>query len=129
MNRRNSLTTLAAAALSVAIPSSAASSGIQLHVDLNVDPAKEKDLLKNFATIFQPTIKKQPGFVDVKLMKLRTVAKGTGPANTNYRLLLSFQTEDQRLKWAASDDHQKAWPTIDKNLRGDKLSAVLFDLV
>ena len=129
MNRRTSLTTIAAAALSAAAPSSAASPAIQLHVDLNVDPTKEKDLLKNFATIFQPTIKKQTGFVDVKLMKLRTVAKGAGPANTNYRLLISFQTEEQRLKWVASDDHQRVWPTIDKNLRGDKLSAVLFDLV
>ena len=128
MNRRQSFTTLAAAAISAATPSIAASPGIQLHVDLNVDPAKEKDLLKSYATIFMPAIKKQPGFTDVRLMKLRSVAKGTGPANTNYRLLIGFQTEDQRLKWVASDEHQKVWPTIDKNLRGDKLSAVLFDL-
>src|SRR5258708_2100086 len=103
MNRRKSLTTLAAATLCAAIPSSAASPGIQLHVDLNVDPAKEPDLLKNFAAVFQPAIKKQPGFVDVKLMKLRSVLKGTGPANTNFRLLIGFQTEEQRLKWVASD--------------------------
>ena len=129
MNRRTSLTTIAAATLAAAIPSSAAITGIQLHVDLNVDPAKEKELLKNFTTVFQPTIKKQPGFTDVKLMKLRMVAKGAGPANTNYRLLICFQTEEQRVKWVASDDHQRVWPSIDKNLRGDKLSAVLFDLV
>lgn len=129
MNRRKSLTTLVAATFSAAIPSMAANPGIQLHVDLNVDPAKEKDLLKNYATIFMPAIKKQPGFTDVKLMKLRSVAKGSGPANTNYRLLICFQTEDQRLQWVASDEHQKVWPAMDKNLRGEKLSAVLFDLV
>ena len=129
MNRRTSLTTLAAATLAAVVPSSAANTGIQLHVDLNVDPDKEKDLLKNFAAIFQPTIKKQPGFTEVRLMKLRNVAKGTGPANTNYRLLLGFQTEDQRLKWVASGDHQRVWPSIEMNLRGDKLSAVLFDLM
>lgn len=129
MNRRTSFTTLASAALCAAMPSQAAGPGIQLHVDLNVDPAKEKALLKNFATTFYPAIKKQPGFIDAKLMRLRIVAKGAGPANTNYRLLLSFQTEEQRLKWVASDDHQRVWPDMDKNLRGDKLSAVLFDLV
>ena len=128
MNRRRSITTIAAATLSAAIPAVAASPGIQLHVDLNVDPAKEKELLKNFASTFQPTIKKQPGFIDVKLMKLRKVAKGVGPVNTNFRLLISFQTEEQRLQWVASDVHQKVWPSIENNLRGDKLSAVLFDL-
>jgi len=129
MNRRKSITTIAAATLSAAVPATAASTGIQLHVDLNVDPAKEKELVRNFDSTFQPTIRKQAGFIDVKLLKLRSVPKGSGPANTNYRLLISFQTEEQRLKWVASVDHQRVWPTIEKNLRGEKLSAVLFDLV
>ena len=83
MNRRKSLKTIAAATFAAVAPLAAASTGIQLHVDLNVDPAKEKDLVKNYTTIFQPMIKKQPGFIDAKLMKLRSVPKGNGPANTN----------------------------------------------
>lgn len=93
---------------------------IQLHVDLEVDPAKEAELLKNFKTVFRPAIGKQPGFVDVKLLKTRN-------APTRYRLLISFQTEEQRQKWVAADDHQRAWPAIEKTLTGKKFSATLFD--
>ena len=36
---------------------------IELHVDLDVEPTKEKDLVSMFHTVFEPTIGKQPGFV------------------------------------------------------------------
>ena len=127
MNRRTSLKTLAALGAS-AVPLAAATNPIQLHLDLEVDPAKEKDMVANFKTIFQPTIRKQPGFVDVKLMKFRKAMAGAPPAKTTYRLLISFETEEQRLKWVATDDHQKAWPTIEKNLTGAKYVALLYDL-
>lgn len=100
---------------------------IQLHVDLEVDPAKEADLVKTFKSVFKPTISKQPGFVDVKLMKLRSVPVGTPPA-TKWRLLISFTTEELRLKWVATDDHQRVWPQMEKNLTGKKFSAALYDL-
>ena len=100
---------------------------IQLHVELEVDPAKEAELLKNFKSTFKPTISKQPGFVDVKLLKMRSAPVGEAP-KTKYRLLISFQTEEQRLKWVAADDHQRVWPTIEKTLTGKKFSAVLYDI-
>ena len=129
MTRRKHLQAATAALAGLAAaPAEAAGNPIQLHVDLDVDPAKEKNLLNNFRTIFQPTIRKQAGFVDVKLLKLHQVMAGKGPENTAYRLLIGFQTEDQRLKWVASDDHRKVWPKMDENLRGAKLSAVLFDI-
>ena len=129
MTRRKHLQAATAALAGLAaVPAEAAGNPIQLHVDLDVDPAKEKTLLNNFRTIFQPTIRKQAGFVDVKLLKLQKVMAGKGPSDTMYRLLISFQTEDQRLKWVASDDHQRVWPKMDENLRGAKFSAVLFDI-
>ena len=93
------------------------------------DPAKEKELTSNFEKIFRPTISKQPGFVEVKLMKLRSVPVGKPSGSWNYRLLVSFQNEDQRLKWVAHDEHQRVWPTIEKTLKGAKFGAVLYDLV
>lgn len=129
MNRRTSLKTLAAvAAGSAAVPSEAAANPIQLHVDLEVDMAKEKELLANFRNTFKPTISKQPGFVEVKLMKFRKAMVGNGPGAWNYRLLISFQTEEQRTKWVAADDHQRAWPTIEKCLKGQKAAAWLYDI-
>ena len=129
MNRRNYLKTMAiASAATAAVGEAAGAPPIQLHVDLDVDAAKEKELVSNFQTIFKPTISKQPGFVEVKLMKLRKAMKGSAPSNTSYRLLISFQKEEQRVAWVATADHQRVWPSIEKNLKGDKFSAVLFDL-
>jgi antibiotic biosynthesis monooxygenase (ABM) superfamily enzyme len=129
MNRRTSLKALAAAAAAgTPTLSEAAANPIQLHVDLEVDMAKEKDLLANFRNTFKPTIGKQPGFVEVKLMKFRKAMLGSGPGSWNYRLLISFHTEEQRMTWVASDDHQRAWPTIEKCLKGAKAAAWLYDL-
>ena len=117
--------TLTAAA---ALPAAAAGNPIQLHVDLEVDPAREKELLKNFAATFRPAITKQPGFVDVKLLKFRKAMAGDPPKSWNYRLLISFQTEEQRVKWVATDTHQKVWPTIEKCLKGAKYQPLLYDV-
>ncbi len=129
LNRRSSLKTLAAAA-ALAIPSAtkAAAKPIQLHVDLDVTPGKEKTLEANFEKTFRPTIGKQPGFVEVKLLKFRKAMMGAGPAHSSYRLLISFHTEEQRVTWVASADHQKAWPTIEGQLQGAKFTAWLYDV-
>lgn len=103
-------------------------SPIQLHVDLEVDPARENELLANFRNIFRPTIRKQPGFVDVKLLKLRSPLVGKPPDNCAWRLLISFQSEELRLQWVKSDDHQKAWPTLERTLKGAKSIVLLYDV-
>ena len=129
MNRRKYIKTLAAAGAASAIPAAAAVDPIQLHVDLDVEPTKQKDMVTSFHKVFKPVISKQPGFVDVKLLKLRSALKGDAPANAAYRLLISFRTEEQRKTWVATDDHQRVWPSIEKNLRGGKFGAVLYDVV
>ena len=128
MNRRTYLKALAAAGAASAVPA-AAGQPIQLHVDLDVDPAKEKELLGNFRTKFRPTIVKQPGFVEVKLMKLESAVAGKAPPNVSYRLLISFQTEDNRKAWVATAAHQKVWPTIQQTLSGSDVNAVLFQVI
>jgi heme-degrading monooxygenase HmoA len=92
---------------------------IELHVDLDVEPTKEKDLVSTFHTVFEPTISKQPGFVLVTLLKLR--------AAVTYRLVISFETEEQRVAWVATADHQRVWPQMEKNLKGVKFTAALWD--
>jgi len=126
MNRRQHIGVLAGAALSAA---ETAGAPIQLHVDLEVDPAKEKELLANFGKVFRPAIRKQPGFVDVKLLKLRSALAGKAPENCAFRLLISFQTEALRMQWVKSDDHQKAWPTLEKTLKGVKTIVLLYDVM
>ena len=97
-----------------------AGNSIELHVDLDVDPSKEKDLASAFRAVFEPTISQQPGFVSVSLLKLRG-------ALLAYRLVISFATEEQRVAWVATDDHQRVWPQMEKNLKGSKFTVALWN--
>jgi heme-degrading monooxygenase HmoA len=97
------------------------STPIQLHVDLIVDPAKESSLVETFHKVFEPVISRQPGFVSVTLLK---AAKSAA-----YRLMIGFETEEQRVTWVATDDHQRVWPQMEANLTGAKYSVVLWENV
>ncbi len=127
MNRRAYLKTVAAAGLAAGVPARAAGKPIQLQCDLEVAPGKEQALEAAFHKTFSPVIRKQPGFVDVKLLKLRHAVVGEVPTKATYKLLISFETEEQRLAWVATDDHQRVWPAMEKNLT--KFNAILYDQV
>ncbi len=129
MNRRNYLKVLAAALPATQMAKAAAAPPIQLHCDLFLDPKREKEMLDNYAKIFHPTIIKQPGFVSVTLLKLKKENQGKAPAGASYRLVISFQTEEQRLKWVDSAEHKRAWPTVENCLLGEKFTALLYDPV
>ena len=127
MKRRTYLKAMVAAGL---VPVAVAQTGprIELYVDLAVDPAREKEMLQNFRTQFRPTAQKQPGFVDVKIMKLRSAIQGAAPAGVNYRFMISFQNEEQRQKWVATEAHQKVWPLIENTLKTKNYTFLLFDV-
>ena len=127
MNRRHYLKTLTAALPAAHLASAAAVPPIQLHCDLELDPAREKEMLANYHKVFRPAISHQPGFASVQLLRLRKELQGKGPAGCSYRLIISFQTEEQRLTWVATDEHQKVWPTIEQTLKGQKYIALLYD--
>jgi hypothetical protein len=130
MNRRTYLQAMAALSAASAVAPAADDSVIQLHVEMEVDPAQEKELLTNYRQTFRPAISKQPGFVDAKLMKFRSVASGGVKPPASYRLLICFQNEQLRLQWVATDLHQKVWPTLSKTLKNpDAVAAILYDLV
>jgi heme-degrading monooxygenase HmoA len=132
MKRRSYLTamftaTLAAIAGAKARAQSAPKSPIVLNCDLSVDASREPELLKNFHTVFKPAAEKFPGYIDVKLLKLRTVYTGAAPAGVNYRFQLTYESEELRQKWIKSDVHQKVWPTVENTLSTKNYSTLLFD--
>ncbi len=131
MNRRNAVLTAVAAAagLSAQQKKAAATSAIQLHVDMMVDPAKEKELKKNFHEIFKPAMAKQPGYLHVYMLKLREAKAGKAPEGSNYRLIINFKTEEDRLNWVKSNDHQAAWPTIEGTFKVKSFTAILYDQI
>ncbi len=129
MKRRTCLKTLLAAGTGVTGTLAAEPAHpIQLHVDLAVDPAREKEMLHNFKTIFRPEAVKHPGYIDVKMLKLRSTLQGNAPAGINYRFCLTYQSEALRQKWVASLEHKRVWPTIENTLASKNYTVLLFDV-
>jgi hypothetical protein len=130
MRRRAYLKTMvAAAAGATGVLATSAGHPVQLHVDLAVDPAKEKEMLHNFEAIFRPEAAKHPGYIDVKMLKLRKALQGSGPEGVNYRFSLAYRSEELRQKWVASAEHQRVWPTIENTLSSKNYTVLLFDVV
>jgi hypothetical protein len=129
MKRRVYLQTILAAACAITARAASKDRPIQLHVDLSVDPAQEREMLHNFHTLFRPAASKQPGFVDVKMLKLRSALAGAAPAASNYRFELTFASEEQRQAWVATATHQQVWPTIEKTLASKNYTILLYDEV
>lgn len=128
MRRRTYLTTMLAAIASTHASAAGPERPIQLHVDLSVDPAKEQEMLKHFKTVFVPAASKQPGYIDVKMIKLRATPMGKAPEGVNYRFVLNFKSEDLRQKWVNSALHQKVWPPMEGFLRTKNYTVMLFDV-
>ena len=130
MNRRTFSKTMVAAGASPATARAAsAARPIQLFVDLSVNPAKEKEMLNNFHTIVRPAAAKFQGFIDLRMLRLRTAVMGSAPPGVNYRFELMYQSEELRQKWVASPTHQKVWPTIENTLTTKNYNVLLFDEV
>jgi heme-degrading monooxygenase HmoA len=135
MKRRTYLKSVLAGACSLAAAGPAASNAatdggrkVQLHVDLSVDPAKEPEMLHNFKTIFGPAAAKQPGYIDMQMLKLHSAIQGSAPAGLNYRFVLTYASEELRQKWVASETHKKVWPTIERTLSSTNYTVLLFEV-
>jgi hypothetical protein len=129
MKRRIYLQTILAGAWAMTARAASKDRPIQLHVDLSVDPRQEQEMLHNFHTVFRPAASKQPGFLDVKMLKLRSPLAGAAPAGANYRFELTFASEEQRQAWVATATHQEVWPTIEKTLASKNYTILLYDEV
>lgn len=128
MKRRSYLKTmLAAGAAGSAGLAQGARHPIVLDVDLAVEPAREQEMLNHFHNTFKPAAMKYPGYIDVKMCKLRSALQGAAPAGVNYRFQLTYESEELRKRWVASDTHRKVWPPIENTLKSKDYTVLLFD--
>jgi heme-degrading monooxygenase HmoA len=128
MKRRTYLKNMLAGAAGAVAEAAPHPRPIQLHVDLSIDPAKEKDMLHIFHTKFRSAASAQPGFLDAKMLKLRSVLGGAAPEGANYRFVLVFQSEEQRQHWVATPIHQQLWPAIENTLTTKNYNVLLYDV-
>ena len=129
MQRRTYLkAALTGAAASALLPAADAPKGrIQLHVDLTVPAAREKEMLQYFHNVFKPAATKMKGYIGVDLLKLRSALAGSAPGAANYRFVLLYESEELRQKWVASDVHQEVWPPMEKMLAHTNYNVLLYD--
>jgi hypothetical protein len=103
---------------------------IRLYVEMDVPPAREREMLDTFHNVFVPEAVKHEGYIRVKMLKRRTIIQGDAPANHNYRFELEFESEELRQKWIASAGHQRVWPLVERTMKTLKdYPVVLYDEV
>jgi hypothetical protein len=103
---------------------------IRLYVEMDVAPAREREMLDAFHNTFVPEAVKHEGYIRVKMLKRRTILQGTAPPAHNYRFELEFESEESRQKWIASAAHQRVWPLVERTMTTQKgYPVVLYDEV
>jgi heme-degrading monooxygenase HmoA len=135
MKRRSCLKAMMAAAggallpaVALADPQANDARPIQLHADLAVDPAKEQEMLQFFEQKFRPAAAQQPGFIDIRMLKLKSALRGAAPPGANYQFVLTFSSEALRQKWIATETHKQLWPTIEGSLTDKNYSRLLYEV-
>lgn len=77
---------------------------VELHIWMTAKSGQAEALQQTFAEIFYPAVSSMPGFRSALLMRK--------PGTAKFTVRLSFDTEEQRMEWVASDQHQRAWPAL-----------------
>ncbi len=136
MNRRGILRSAFAAAAAAfgrdrgAAAADAQTRHIRLYVEMDVPPAREREMLDAFHDTFVPEAVRHEGYIRVKMLKRRAILQGTAPAAHNYRFELEFESEALRQKWIASAGHQRVWPLVERTMTTQKeYPVVLYDEV
>lgn len=85
-----------------------------LQMDFIVPKENAEAFEKMYYSIYVPAMTVQQGYISSKLLRLypddlSTEIEGE-PTQFNYQIQISFDTEESRRKWVASEQHQIAWP-------------------
>ncbi len=96
-----------------ALPSSKPKA-MALQMDFVVLKENSEAFEKMYNSIYVPAMKVQQGYLGSRLLRLfpEVVAQSiqAEPTSFNYQIQISFDTEENRRRWVASDQHQIAWP-------------------
>jgi mannose-6-phosphate isomerase-like protein (cupin superfamily)/heme-degrading monooxygenase HmoA len=89
-----------------------------LQMDFVVPKENAEAFEKMYSTVYVPAMTVQQGYVGSKLLRLfpEQLSKDiqAEPTTYNYQIQISFDTEENRRRWVASDQHKVAWPAASK---------------
>ena len=87
---------------------------IALQMDFVVPKENATAFEKMYHSIYVPAMIVQQGYVGSKLLRLFSEDQAKSiqaePTTYNYQIQISFDTEENRRKWVASEQHKIAWP-------------------
>lgn len=85
-----------------------------LQMDFIVARDKAEAFEKMYYSIYVPAMTVQEGYLESKLLRMYSPELSKSieaePSTYNYQIQISFDTEENRVKWVKSDQHQIAWP-------------------
>lgn len=89
-----------------------------LQMDFTVAKENSEAFEKMYYSIYVPAMTVQKGYLGSKLLRLfgadLSKAIEAEPTEYNYQIQISFDTEENRRGWVASDQHKIAWPAATK---------------
>ena len=87
---------------------------MQLQIYFDIAAKVAEDFERMYAESYVPALKKQQGYLGSRLLRVfaKQVAEEiqAAPTEFNYQMDLMFDTEANRQRWAASEEHQAVWP-------------------
>jgi antibiotic biosynthesis monooxygenase (ABM) superfamily enzyme len=87
-------------------------------------------MLDAYHNHFKPVAVKFPGYIDLKIVKIRSVISGYAPPKgVNYRFQRTYESEEARQKWIHSAVHIENWPLIENTVLNKNYQTLLTDEV
>src|SRR5215204_5295246 len=77
---------------------------IELHIYLTVKAGQEKELERVYREEFYAAVSRQRGFISSEMVHK--------PDSRQYVVRHTFQTEELRLKWVATPEHERIFPKL-----------------
>jgi heme-degrading monooxygenase HmoA len=79
-----------------------------------VTDQKRAEFEAAYRQVFEPALRKQKGFQNVRFLRLYPAATvkeiEAAPTEFNYQVNFVFDSEEDRRRWSKSPDHDVAWP-------------------
>jgi hypothetical protein len=63
------------------------------------------------------------------MLKVLAVPVGKAPSGLNYRFTITYESEELRQKWVASEIHQEVWGAMEKTLSTPDYTVILFEVI
>jgi hypothetical protein len=89
---------------------------IVLDIQLKVGPTQQPAFIDMYQQEYVPTLRRQTGYLGSLLLRVFppdvTAEIGATAPHLDLSMQLRFDTEENRRRWVASDDHERVWPQV-----------------